>query len=504
MSSSVEAVPTTTPDDHQSTLHNIAKAFAWSSGGLWSTQLFTWVATFTVARLLTPADFGLVAVAYLCIGIIAEINGALIGLPVLNLRDLSEAQIGQLNTLAAMMGVAAFFLTCIFAKSIGLFFRMPRIPMILFWMGIIFLLTAVKTVPAALLQRDYQFKSLAAIEAFSYLAYALCTVGLALLGAGYWSLVAGMVCTAAVTSWLTLRARRHSFHWPTREGLRYPLRFGTHTLLTSLGWYIYSNSDFMAAGRMLGQTALGAYTFAWNLASAPVDKAAKLVNRVMPSYFAAAHNENAALRTYLLALSEVVCLVVLPMSVGMAIIADQFINVVVGAKWVSAVVPLRILLGYTLIRALTNITGPLLNAKKLTHFNMWINIAAAIIFPIGFLIGARWGTSGIAIMWVLQFPMLAAPLFHRTFREIELPWVTFLRTVWPAFSCGVLMAAALLVARAFLPVEWPEIARMALEIVLGICVYGCSLMLLHPRSVRRFYNIVRPPAHPAPSGQQCA
>ena len=44
---------------------------------MWSTQLFTWLATFTVARLLTPADFGLVAVAYLCVGIIVEINGAL-------------------------------------------------------------------------------------------------------------------------------------------------------------------------------------------------------------------------------------------------------------------------------------------------------------------------------------------------------------------------------------------------------------------------------------------
>ena len=88
--------------------------------------------------------------------------------------------------------------------------------------------------------------------------------------------------------------------------MRYPLHFGTHMLLSSVAWYIYSNSDFLAAGRMLGQSALGAYTFAWTLASAPVDKTAKLVNRVMPSFFAAAHKETAALRIYLLTLAEVV------------------------------------------------------------------------------------------------------------------------------------------------------------------------------------------------------
>ena len=327
----------------------------------------------------------------------------------------------------------------------------------------------------------------------SYLAYAVCTVVLAVLGAGYWSLVAGFVSMTAVSAWLTLRIRRHRFCWPTRHALRRPLRFGTHMLLSSVAWYVYSNSDFLAAGRMLGQAALGAYTFAWTLASAPVDRAAKLVLRVVPSFFAAAHKENAALRIYLLTLTEVVSVAVVPLSVGMAIVADQFLHVVLGAKWGAAIAPLRILLAYATIRALTNILGPLLNAKQQTHFTMWMNIAAAVYFPIGFLIGARWGTSGIATTWVLLYPALAIPLFRRTFIEIELPWVEFLRTLWPAFSCGFLMAVALFVARDFLPREWPELARLVLEIALGICVYVCSLLLLHPRSIRKFYHIVRPP-----------
>jgi teichuronic acid exporter len=487
-------MPAKSSEDQQSTLHDMAKAFAWSSGGMWSTQLFTWLATFTIARLLTPADFGLVAVAYLSIGIMTEICGAL-GWVVVNLQDLGDAQIGQLNTLVALVGTVGFAVTCLLARAIGAFFRVPHMPMILFWMSIIFLLTAVRTIPAALLQRDCNFKSLATIESVSYLAYALCTIALALMGAGYWSLVAGLVVMSAVQTWLTLRVRRQTFLWPTRAALRYPLRFSSHMLASSVAWYIYSNSDFMAAGRMLGQSALGAYTFAWTLASAPVDKISKLVNRVMPSYFAAAHQENetSALRTYLLTLAEVVSVVVLPMSVGLAIVADQFLHVVLGAKWGAAVGPLRILLGYAVIRALTNILGPLLNAKRQTSFTMWTNIAAAIYFPVGFLIGATWGTNGIATTWVLLYPVLAIPLFVRTFREIELPWLQFLNALRPAFSCGLLMAFALLMARGFLPLGWSELLRLILEILTGIVVYVCSLLALHPENIRRLYHIVRPP-----------
>ncbi|PSH03201.1 MAG: hypothetical protein CXZ00_13610 [Acidobacteria bacterium] len=487
------AVTSQTSEEHRTTLHNIAKAFAWSGGGMWSTQLFTWVATFTVARLLTPDDFGLVAVAYLCIGIIAEICGSL-GWAVVNLQELSESQIGQINSLAMILGVAGSLLLLVSAHFIGAFFRMPHIPTILFWTSLIFLLTAVKTIPAALLQRDCEFKTLAGIEALSYFAYAICTVLLAFLGAGYWSLVAGLVSMSAVSALLTLRARWHCFRWPTRNPLNTPLRFSTHMLISSVAWYTYSNSDFLAAGRMLGQAALGAYTFAWNLASAPVEKTAKLVLRVMPSFFAAAHREPAALRAYLLTVAEVVSVIVVPLSVGLAIVADQFLLVVLGEKWGPTVNPLRILLAYATVRALTNILGPLLNAKQQTAFTMRTNVAAAIYFPIGFLIGARWGTSGIATTWVLLYPLLAVPLFRRAFYEIELHWVDFLRALWPACSSGFLMAVSLLVARRVLPETWPKLGNLVIEVVIAAVVYSCSLLILHSHNVRRLYHIVRPPA----------
>jgi O-antigen/teichoic acid export membrane protein len=216
---------------------------------------------------------------------------------------------------------------------------------------------------------------------------------------------------------------------------------------------------------------------------------------VLPSFFSAAHMEKEMLRTYLLALVQAVALFVLPLTLGLALVADQFVALVLGAKWMPIVTPLRILLCYATVRALTNILGPLLNAKRQAHFIMWVNISAAIYFPIGFFLAARWGTTGIATAWIILYPFLAAPLFWRSFREIEMRPADFLRALWPAFSGSVLMTAAVLWFRHFAPAGWPLIACLATEIAVGGIVYIMTMLTVHSRNMRNLYQIVRPGLH---------
>jgi O-antigen/teichoic acid export membrane protein len=476
-------------EDH---LHTMAKAFAWSGTGMWSTQLFTWLATFTVARLLAPSDYGLIGIAQIFVGLVMEVNDYGLGLTVVNLQDLTEEQIGQLNTLSVLFGATAFCLSCLIARPLGMFFRMPHLPLLVIALSTTFLISAIKTIPSALLQRNLQFRTLAGIEAASYSAYAASTLITAFLGFGYWSLVIGLVSLSLCSATMTLRQRRHGLAWPDVHSLRYPLKFTGHILASGVSWYVYANSDLLAAGRVLGQSAVGAYTFAVTLASAPADKITGLIQRVVPSFFAAAHEEKPILRSYLLTLSEIVFVFLLPATLGLAIVADQFIAVALGRKWLAAVTPLRILLVYATAKALTNTLSPMLNAKRQSHYTMWTNVAAAIYFPIGFFIGARWGTAGIAATWVALYPFLAVPLFWRTFKEIELRWTEYARALWPAFSSSVVMALAVTFLRMSLPVAWPNSARLVLEIAAGMVVYGLCMSALHGRELRRLYRIVRP------------
>ena len=134
----------------------------------------------------------------------------------------------------------------------------------------------------------------------------------------------------------------------------------------------------------------------------------------------------------------------------------------------------------------------MLNAQRQSHYAMWTNVAAAIYFPIGFFIGTRWGTAGIAATWVALYPFLAVPLFWRTFREIELRWTEYARALWPAFSSSILMALAVILLRMSLPAVWPVSARLALEIAAGVAAYSSCMLGLHSSELRRLYRIIRP------------
>jgi O-antigen/teichoic acid export membrane protein len=177
--------------------------------------------------------------------------------------------------------------------------------------------------------------------------------------------------------------------------------------------------------------------------------------------------------------------------VGLAIVADPFLPLVLGPKWLPALTPLRILLGYASVRALTNILGPLLNAKRQSHYVMWMSVGAAICFPFGFAMAAHWGVAGIAGAWLVLYPCLALPLLWRTLKEIELPWTQFLRALWPAFSSSAVMAVSVLTLRTVLPPNCPAAIALVAQIAAGILAYAASLLLLHSKLLRRFYNTVR-------------
>jgi O-antigen/teichoic acid export membrane protein len=489
MSTDPKVVLDAPSSEHRTQMRSMAKGFAWSGAGIWSTQLLTWGATFLIARMLTPSDYALVGMATIFSGFISEISGFL-GWTVINLKDLTEEQIAQMNMLALLMGSLGFVAACAVAHTLGILFRMPALPPVILAMSVLLILAGIKVVPAALLQRDLQFKTMAAIDVAAYTTFAVSTVVFALMGFGYWSVVLGMVLLQVVYVVLVLSKRRHNFAWPETRSLRYPIKFGCHLAITGVAWYIYSNSDSFAAQRMLGQSALGTYSLALALANAPINKVASLILRVAPSFYAAAHHDKAALRAYLMTLTQVSFAVILPLTVGLAIVADPLLPMVLGAKWQPAVTPLRILLGYASVRAFTNILGPLLNAKRQAHFVMWMSIGAAICFPFGFAMASHWGTAGIAGAWLVLYPCLTLPLLQRTFKEIELSWTQFLPALWPAFSSSAMMALAVFMVRSLLAGSSPYLA-VAAQIAAGVLAYAASLLLLHSKLLRSAYNTLR-------------
>lgn len=468
----------------------MVSSIAWTGLAKLTAQTLSWLSTLVVARLLSPGDYGLVGMAGVLIGVIQVVSEFGLGQTIVTLRELSEEGIAQLNGLALLMGFGACAVSVLSALPVSRFFRSERVAPVVVALSLGFALTAVRVVPAALLRRDLEFSRLAVIEAIGSAVLSITMVAFAFLGLGVWTLVLGTLGSQAFSSAAVLYYRRVPCRWPTREELRGSMAFTRHQLTGNLIWHTYSSSDFLVAGKMLGEKLLGLYYFAWSLSKAVPDKVTGLIISVTPSYFSAVQDSPAELRRYLLRLTEAIALVTFPTLMGMALLADSIETSLLGPRWAGLAPPLRILAAYSALTSITPLLSRVLTACRHTRFLVWTGGFMAGTLLTGFWLGSHWGVTGIAMAWLLIEPPFQLFILKRTCRAIGLPVSQYFRALWPAAS----MTAVMVVAVGGV-LGWMHDQSGASRIVAAVCVgaatYAAAGGVLHRARLRALIAGVR-------------
>ena len=470
---------------------SLLRALAWTGGVRWSVQIFTWVSTLVIARLLSPDDYGVMTMASVYVTIVTLLTEFGIGTTIVTLRELSPRHLAQLNGLALGLGVAAMLISLVAAQPLAAFYHSDALVPVVSVMGISFVLAGMRAVPTALLQRALRFPRLAVIDGATALVQTVVTLTLAVGGLRYWALVGGVIAGAITTTGLVLHsAPRTPVLRPRRDELRGALPFTFDTILGRLCWYAYQNGDFVVAGRRLSDAATGAYSYAWALASAPLEKIASLATQVTPSFLAEVQGDRGKLARYFLAMTEAIALSTFPLSVGLALTARDLVPVALGAQWLPAIGPLQVIAAYAGARAVTPFANQVLVALRDTRYGFWLNAVAALVLPIGFVVGSRWGTVGIAMTWVVLHPLVViVPLLRRVTRKLEMPLADWWRAIWPALSSTLVMTLVVLsVQEALTGVPAP--ARLAAAVGTGALAYGGSLLVFHREKVERLRRAV--------------
>ena len=212
-------------------------AVAWTAGARWGSQVLTWVATFLIVRLLTPHDYGIVALAGVVLGLLTILNDFGLDLAVVAYRTLTESEMAQLNVLAVVVGSgAAVALSCAAAMALAHPLGAPPLPAVTAALSAVLFVASLRTVASGRLKKDFRFARLAVAEMVASLATSASTIVLALTGFQYWALVLGQIVgqtilTVVVLSWVPPRFAR-----PRLTALREVLTFSRAILVGRLAW----------------------------------------------------------------------------------------------------------------------------------------------------------------------------------------------------------------------------------------------------------------------------
>ena len=193
----------------------------------------------------------------------------------------------------------------------------------------------------------------------------------------------------------------------------------------------------------------------------------------------------------LLNLTEALAYLTLPATVGMALVADDFVRLYLGPQWIEAIRPLQVLALYATIRSLVTLFPQVLTMRGDTRFLMWNGLATAIVLPAAFVVGSRWGAAGIAAGWVLVYPLVIIPLFVRTMRALELPALRYFASLWPAARGTLLLAGAVLATRTALPAAVGTAPRLIAEVLAGAAVFFLVGVLPQRARLGRLMALIR-------------
>jgi len=464
----------TTPSDR-----SLARSIAWNAASDWGTQIFTWLAFLEVMRLLTPADFGIAAMAGLLMPYLGQLCGLGFGRAVVVLRDLSDDQLAQMNTVNSALGVALFLLAAIFAKPFAAFFKTPRLAPVFIVTCSSLILSALCAVPSSSLAKELRFRFLSVLGATVTMIAAIATLILALLGFGYWAIVLGNLFASLVRAVVILWVRPCRFVRPHLSSLREPIRFGRDLSVSMVALNSYQRLDNFVAGRVLGESALGFYGTAWELANIPIEKVTSLVTTVIASYLSAVQDQPAALRRYVRGLTEVIALATFPATIGLSLVAREFVPLIFGHKWDGMIAPLQVLSFYAAFRSVMALMPKVLTAVGNIRYVMWNDVLALVLLPVSFYIGSYRGTVGIAWAWVVAYPFIVLPLYRKTFIAIDMRLADYLRALKPALSGTVALIIGVECVKRSLPSNSPLLVRLVVEVAVGVLVYVGTLWLLH-------------------------
>lgn len=484
----------TAPDPHKADLdRSVVSGLAWTGGMRGITQTLQWLAALLVVRLLTPGDYGLVAMAMAYLGLVRMFSEFGLDAAIIQRRNLTSDQIARMGGVSVLTGTLLALLSILLSGLVARFFHEPRVASIIIVLSATFLFAGIDVVPRSLLKRDLKFKRLAMVQASQNLTYAGASLTLAAFGFGYWSLVLGALIGAFVRMVVAVASRRHPVAWPRDiDSIKAELWFGWHVVVSQFALYVRKFSDILVVGRLLGRDALGAYNVGWTQANLAVDRVTPLVSEVSPSVLAATQHDLPAMRRYIRVFTEGLAFLSFPATFGMAAVADHFVLVVLGNQWYETIDPLRILVFVAALRSITPILSQVLIAKDLARKNMQFAIAAALSLPVFFLIGSRWGITGVALGWLVGQPFITLTmLLPQALRAAEMSFREYVVALRPATIASFTMVVAVVGARLVMPTDWPLSVRFVVEVTLGVAVYGGAVFTSYRKRLRSLLSTIR-------------
>jgi O-antigen/teichoic acid export membrane protein len=414
---------------------------AWGSGAV---GLLKVVVLVLLARLLTPADFGVVTAALVVVNF--SLNFSQVGLgPALVQRPVLEPRHTSTGFLAStVFGLLLAAIMWLAAPLVAQFFRMDNLTPVVRALSIIFIISGVATVPESLLQRNLRFRLIANRNLLAYaVSWLGVGVGLALLGWGLWSLVVAQLTQIFIRTAILLGASPPFLTGrPTWRSFVELMEYGVGQSITRMGVILANQADNLVVGRWLGAAALGIYSRAYQLMQVPTGLIADVLDKVLFPTMSRVQDDSRRLASAYLRATAALVLLMLPAGVVAAVLAPELVAVAFGSRWQALVPPFQVLALGMVLRSGIRMSDSLSRATGRVYRRAWRQWLYAGLVFLGAWAGLRWGVTGVAVGVLGALFINYLLMADLSLSVIQVSWTKFAQAQLPALRLTLVIGLA--------------------------------------------------------------
>jgi O-antigen/teichoic acid export membrane protein len=429
--------------------------------------------TAVLARILLPAEFGLMAVATAAVAVLSLIVDLGLSQALIHYDDVPESHRSSIFWINMLLAFALMVALCVTAPGIARLYHSDALAPLLRWTSLVFPLSAAGQQLRALAAKALRFDALARIEIISALCACACAIAAALLHAGVYALAVAVLANAAIGSLLAWLLLPHEFRpgWHLRPGeTRRYLHFGGYLVGESLANAFHRNADVFAGGLVVGANAIGVYSVPRDLSLRVATGINSIVTRVGFPVLAQVKHDRERLKSIYLQTLRMTASVNFPVYIAISVFANEIVALLYGPQWREAARYLQVLAVWGLVRSTGNPVGSLIYATGRTRRAFWWNISLLLLLPILYWIGAYgYGLPGLAVTVVCLQLLIVAPAWRLLVRPCcGATFAEYLAQFWAPLLCSFIAGVVEWLGAHNLP---HGTLRLAVGGILGAIVY---------------------------------
>ncbi len=420
-----------------------AAGVAWISGFQGAKQLLQVISVSVLARRIPAATYGLLGMAILVTNLLETIRDLGTGTALVRERAMPEELVSTAFWLDCATGAAVTLLVILVSWPAARFFHEPRVATILRFLAISFFLGAISVVPTALLHRALEFRKLAFAQTTGAICGAVVAIVVALCGGKVSSLVSAnltisLTTTAAIWFFSPLRVKAV---FRVADARRI-LSFGLHLTGFNVLQYFSRNADNVLVGRFLGSGPLGYYQMGYMLMTYPLQSFNLMLYQVVYPALSNLPDDQERFRAAYLRSCRLIALVTFPLMIGLAVTAQPFIRLFLGARWMPVAGLLLVFGPLGAAESIYTTVGLIYNTQGRPDLRLRWTVFASTLYVLSFVVGLRWGILGVASSYAIVWTALMFPSFAIPFRLVGLSIKTFVQALWPMMWYSLVMAVA--------------------------------------------------------------